>query len=356
MDLKDTLISDGLTLDLSHWMLMKAVFDGKITSIQKKFGVEFTENTAHGKVTVKAQPTSAVPALSLESHALRALVLLYQRVATSVLSCTLKDPNQAREVGSKLEELRPQHPFVGNGQDDGLWKLIGLPEHLGPAVWDLEKILGGPVFKEDEKQRIGYKSRPWGAVGGAKAEGTDEKDENCPICMDTFTDKEKLKCGHEFCSGCLKKSVASQLGATCPVCKAVFGKVEGNQPEGTIGNCDCGRHGIFFNADIVDLVLGDFCFQAKHPSPGKHYQATSRTAYLPDNTEGNEVLTLLKRAFDQKLIFTVGTSRTNGIDNCVTWNDIHHKTSLNGGILSYGYPDPEYLKRVKEELKAKGIE
>lgn len=23
---------------------------------------------------------------------------------------------------------------------------------------------------------------------------------------------------------------------------------------------------------------------------------------------------------------------------------------------SYGYPDPDYLKRVKEELKAKGIE
>ncbi|CAB1459325.1 unnamed protein product [Pleuronectes platessa] len=42
-------------------------------------------------------------------------------------------------------------------------------------------------------------------------------------------------------------------------------------------------------------------------------------------------------------------------DNEVTWNDIHHKTSQSGGPENYGYPDPDYLSRVREELKAKGI-
>ncbi|KAK7915949.1 hypothetical protein WMY93_011710 [Mugilogobius chulae] len=94
---------------------------------------------------------------------------------------------------------------------------------------------------------------------------------------------------------------------------------------------------------------------AKHPHPGQIYHGTYRTAYLPDNQEGREVLQLLKRAFDQKLIFTVGVSRTSGMDNMVTWNGIHHKTSMHGGPQCFGYPDPHYLSRVKDELKAKGI-
>jgi Deltex C-terminal domain len=58
----------------------------------------------------------------------------------------------------------------------------------------------------------------------------------------------------------------------------------------------------------------------KHPSPGKPYHGTARAAYLPDNAEGREVLALLQRAFDQKLTFTVGTSITTGISDCVVWN------------------------------------
>ncbi len=59
--------------------------------------------------------------------------------------------------------------------------------------------------------------------------------------------------------------------------------------------------------------------------------------YLPDNNEGNEVLGLLHRAFQQKLIFTVGTSTTSGLNNVVTWNDIHHKTNKYGGPERYEF-------------------
>uniref|UniRef100_A0A2K6TC91 E3 ubiquitin-protein ligase n=1 Tax=Saimiri boliviensis boliviensis TaxID=39432 RepID=A0A2K6TC91_SAIBB len=101
----------------------------------------------------------------------------------------------------------------------------------------------------------------------------------------------------------------------------------------------------------------DSCLQKKeHPNPGKSYSGVHRTAYLPDNKEGRKVLELLRRAFEQKLIFTVGNSRVLGISDVITWNDIHHKTSKLGGPESYGYPDPSYLKRVQDELKAKGIE
>ena len=64
-----------------------------------------------------------------------------------------------------------------------------------------------------------------------------------------------------------------------------------------------------------------------HPNPGKPYMGTNRTAYLPDNIEGKKVLKLLKKAFEQKLTFTIGRSATTGRDDCIIWN-ISHKTSV----------------------------
>jgi len=40
---------------------------------------------------------------------------------------------------------------------------------------------------------------------------------------------------------------------------------------------------------------------------------------------------MLKTAFEQRLIFTIGQSRTSGEENVLTWNDIHHKTRRDGG-------------------------
>uniref|UniRef100_A0A672G4I6 E3 ubiquitin-protein ligase n=1 Tax=Salarias fasciatus TaxID=181472 RepID=A0A672G4I6_SALFA len=183
------------------------------------------------------------------------------------------------------------------------------------------------------------------------------KEDYCPICRDTFTKKTQLKCKHEFCEECLQQAEKS-MGPVCPVCREVFGKIEGNQPKGTMkwikspqslpGFPGCGTIEITY-------CIPDGRQTEKHPNPGQPYYGFMRTAYLPDNKEGLEVLHLLKRAFDQKLIFTVGTSRTTGADNQVTWNDIHHKTTRLGGPAGFGYPDPDYLSRVKEELKEKGI-
>jgi len=71
--------------------------------------------------------------------------------------------------------------------------------------------------------------------------------------------------------------------------------------------------------------------QKAHPNPGKRYKALRRIAYLPNNTEGKEIYKLLRKAFDNKLIFTIGASRTTGKEDVITWNDIHHKTSVDGG-------------------------
>ena len=81
-------------------------------------------------------------------------------------------------------------------------------------------------------------------------------------------------------------------------------------------------------ADYGTIIIGYIFpsgFQGQdHPNPGARYQGTRHTAYLPDTREGREVLQLLKRAFDARLVFTVGNS------NQITWNGIHHKTCKKG--------------------------
>lgn len=74
-----------------------------------------------------------------------------------------------------------------------------------------------------------------------------------------------------------------------------------------------------------------------HPNPGRQFTGDTRYAYLPNSSEGREVYELLKKAFDARMIFTVGTSATTGKGNRIVWNDIHHKTSMHGGPDWYVY-------------------
>ncbi len=114
----------------------------------------------------------------------------------------------------------------------------------------------------------------------------------------------------------------------------VYGPLKGNQPKGNMyasdqtlslpGYGSCGTIVISYRFASGTQGLG-------HPNPGKPYTGTGRTAYLPDNQERRKVLKLLRKAFEQKLTFTIGRSTTTGRDDCVTWNDIHHKTSMCGG-------------------------
>eukprot|EP00058_Branchiostoma_floridae_P015370 XP_002600858.1 hypothetical protein BRAFLDRAFT_214999 [Branchiostoma floridae] len=146
----------------------------------------------------------------------------------------------------------------------------------------------------------------------------------------------------------------------CPVCSAVVGKLTGNQPEGSMKVSYNRQMNLAGNnkqtgAIIIDYAFGNGIQGSEHPNPGQPYTGTTRRAYLPYNADGKKVLGLLRQAFEQKLVFTIGTSSTSGLSDRVTWNDIHHKTSTYGGPSMHGYPDPGYLKRVTEELAAKGI-
>ena len=127
----------------------------------------------------------------------------------------------------------------------------------------------------------------------------------------------------------------------------------GDQPSGAMTHHVMGAMHCDGYPDVGTIVIDYSMNSGKRGNVS--FSGTHRTAYLPDNKEGNEVLELLKKAFDRKLIFTVGRSVTTGRDNQVVWNGIHHKTNTSGGSAYFGYPDPTYFDRVKLELAAKGI-
>lgn len=93
--------------------------------------------------------------------------------------------------------------------------------------------------------------------------------------------------------------------------------------------------------------------KAFHQNPGASYSGTTRIAYLPNNSQGQELLKRLKHAFQHGLMFTIGTSLTTQQPNMIVWSGIHVKTSAHGGM--HGWPDPNYFQNANGELDGLGI-
>ncbi|CAC5420245.1 DTX [Mytilus coruscus] len=227
-----------------------------------------------------------------------------------------------------------------------------------------KKALAMVGFKTimSQKKDMPLEDRNNSEIAGENENKTKEKSKpvDCAICLEEVQDDTKKtlhKCKHVFCKECIDECFRHR--PVCPTCGMVYGIVRGTQPTGTMevehrphsdlpGHKNQGCYMINYNFYSGKQT-------AEHQNPGKSYRGTSRMAYLPANEKGTMVMKLLKIAFDRKLVFTIGHSRTTGEENVVTWNDIHHKTNMSGGAQAFGYPDPEYLDRVLGELAAKGV-
>ncbi|NXA93471.1 DTX3L ligase, partial [Melanocharis versteri] len=368
---------DGIEVDGSVFKLLETILSKEIVNINDKFDtlIEIKENS-NGQKVIIFRPK--VKTSDMSSHATESFINAFQSASAmlreKIISMKLsEDKKKTLNMLLNTKEFEDLH--VKKNED----KLImnGLPDHLCAA----EKYLKVLLNTEDSTQT---KSRAplssdlssQEATGASKKKSsvrqnnnfsserqtqakTEEKEEDeCPICRDRIKNKKTLeKCKHAFCKNCIDTAMAYKQA--CPVCNTVCGVLTGNQPEGTMstktmgfslpGYPNCGTI-------QIDYAMNGGIQTSSHPNPGWHYGPAHRTAYLPDNEEGREILQLLRKAFIQKLIFTVGQSRTTGEQSAITWNDIHHKTAIQGGPTCFGYPDPSYLQRVRSELKAKGIE
>ncbi|NXY17707.1 DTX3L ligase, partial [Atrichornis clamosus] len=368
----------GIVVDASVFKLLETILSKEIENINDKFDtlIEIKDNPYGQKKQIIFRPK--IKTSDMSSHATESFINTFQSASAmlreKVISLKLSE-DQKKTLnmllnGKQFEDL---HVKLKKNEDKVI--ISGLPDHVYAAEKHIMDILNveestqtknkAPLSSDFSSQEATGASKKKSSVrlknnlrSEGQAQAKMEEEEECPICMEIIKNKETLqKCKHAFCKSCIDQAMTYKQA--CPVCNTIYGVVRGDQPEGTMsttvmpfplpGYPDC--HTI-----RIEYAMRGGIQTSNHPNPGQHYGPTCRIAYLPDNEEGREILQLLRRAFSQKLIFTVGQSRTTGIQGVITWNDIHHKTSIEGGPVNFGYPDPNYLQRVRSELKAKGIE
>jgi len=201
-------------------------------------------------------------------------------------------------------------------------------------------------------------------------------DDECAICLDSLWNPHSrcvsadrvvaIKiCEHRFHYQCIHDALTKGCGGKCPLCLTSVTKQEGasaptskgKSPSATMSvNVHRGKACAGYEA--YDLLEISYCIpsgtQKKyHPAPNLPFSGSDRSAYLPDNSQGRDLLVRMQYAFMHGLTFMIGTSLTTGRANTVTWASIHHKTSYCGGV--YGFPDASYFDRSNEELNHLGV-
>lgn len=273
-----------------------------------------------------------------------------------------------------------------------------------------------PNLGDDRKRRKPASDDDSSGASAASDEQTpkDTEDEDeCTFCMEVLapvnSDAVTLRiCNHRFHASCLAQWMKEGT-LTCPICNKTASSAPrcGKQPRnGTMTIYREARHSLPGFPNCGSLII-NYSFPPgiqgpEHPSPGKPYPGEQRTALLPDNEEGRTILALFKVAFKRRLLFTIAESVTLGpaygekivwyvgracvgrvtetesflgLDRALRFGlpvgssflpsfllalfrrwliraGIHHKTSTTG---TFGYPDPTYFDRVKEELRSVGV-
>jgi deltex-like protein len=186
--------------------------------------------------------------------------------------------------------------------------------------------------------------------------------ESCTICAEsviTFNqplDVVKMNnCPHIFHRSCIETWLcmpSSQM--ICPNCKTpchdpMAPPPIGPMPDGEMAYSFSEKFGAWFICYSIPHGAQLPC----HAAPGKPFKGATRTAVCPIYLKWGPLLFIrMVAAFYYHHTFTVGTSLTTNMSDVITWNGIHHKTSIDGG---FGFPDSTYEDRVSLELDGKGI-
>ncbi|KAL7541906.1 hypothetical protein ACHAWF_007048 [Thalassiosira exigua] len=181
-------------------------------------------------------------------------------------------------------------------------------------------------------------------------------DDKCVICHEVLRDEEcaalNVCNNHVFHRSCLRQAL--KVKPQCPICRLDAGEAQGKSPSGTMNVMIDPRACSGFKCTTIvityhipsDVQLG------YHENPGREHGFKFTSAYLPNNSDGQNLLKRLKYTFLHGLTFTVGTSLTTRAADQCTWASIHHKTAMRGGVENHGYPDSNFLVNVNSELDA----
>ncbi|XP_064189771.1 E3 ubiquitin-protein ligase DTX3L1 isoform X1 [Anguilla rostrata] len=145
--------------------------------------------------------------------------------------------------------------------------------------------------------------------------------------MGTIHHKEKWECNQYLNGAGPPANQERPNGGRAGVALKNEQSIVGDQPDGDMKwislprSLPCYPH---CGTIEIEYNFNDGIQTEKHPNPGEKYYGQNIKAYLPDNGHGRKVVTQLKKAFDQKLVFTVATN--NSGEDAVALSDIPLKT------------------------------
>nr|XP_015217495.1 PREDICTED: uncharacterized protein LOC107079254 [Lepisosteus oculatus]XP_015217496.1 PREDICTED: uncharacterized protein LOC107079254 [Lepisosteus oculatus]XP_015217497.1 PREDICTED: uncharacterized protein LOC107079254 [Lepisosteus oculatus]XP_015217498.1 PREDICTED: uncharacterized protein LOC107079254 [Lepisosteus oculatus]XP_015217499.1 PREDICTED: uncharacterized protein LOC107079254 [Lepisosteus oculatus] len=266
---------------------------------------------------------------------------------------TLNTNRTLSETHSRLMEV----PKMGNKTDSGLQSLptwAYSAQKMG--LQSKECDLGNLRDPSTRQQCQGSPSDPGTESPGAKLplqSSTKTQDaqacvvptETCIQCQNSSV--SRTKCGILLCIDCQLK-----IHTSCRVCAqpSAVG-IKGSMTYTELSTSLSG-HPRDMTLKIT-YIIPDGIQGEGHPNPGSPFSGGAFDAYLPLNPKGKKLLSLLKKAFEQGLTFTIRAGKT---EDRVMWGRIPHKTKMEGGKSGNGYPDATYLSNVLDVLKSFGIE
>ncbi|XP_073542235.1 E3 ubiquitin-protein ligase DTX4-like [Phyllobates terribilis] len=186
--------------------------------------------------------------------------------------------------------------------------------------------------------------------------------EDCAYCRMTLTEGEVgrlYRCSHSYhvrCLGPLYKNGTLR----CPTCQTLYGVKIGSQPPGKMtfhviphslpGYPDCEAIRIVYY--IAPGLQGP-----GQPHPGMKFTAPDFPlhCYLPNIKKGREVLLLLIKAWESRLLFPLLPSCVPGVPDSVSISRIPLKTEFGSNVTGKGFPDSRYLDRVLHQLQDWGV-
>ena len=191
----------------------------------------------------------------------------------------------------------------------------------------------------------------------------------CNICFENLVENAEnpretpvvvRECAHSFHVECIRRWLAEK--STCPVCRKSLFTITGFQPRSPLstfevtenphehitGYAECGTLTLTFH--IEPGIQG-----SDMPLPNERHFGLNMTCFLPNNSEGQELVRLLRIAWTRGLLFRIGFNPNSHRMDWVVPNGIEFKLRKDSGMLAQGYPDPSYMNRLKCDLKDVGV-
>ena len=162
----------------------------------------------------------------------------------------------------------------------------------------------------------------------------------------TSGDSVKLDCCGKIV---LKNSLEAWINSNnkCPLCREVF-EMTGTGPQATGSMTVTDDPGVTCDGHNSGSFVIEYSFPAGIRD-GEPYSSDFRTAYLPNDEMGQEMLQIYERLFVRGFLFDVGISSLNGTFG-VKWN-VHQKSQTYGGDTNHGWPDANALVKLKMECE-----